>query len=103
MHSISLPRPGPGPDVAPGDGGPRAPEVRITLAIGAAVLVQTALALIWTGAASERLAQLEKRADENAELVERTARVEEQVRFATSALARIERKLDHAITEERPR
>ncbi len=90
MHSVSFPR-------APID---KPAEVRVTLAIGAAVLVQTALALVWTGAASERLAQLERRADDNAEMIERTARLEEQVRFMSAAVARIEAKIDRKVREE---
>jgi len=85
MHNISVPRP-----VMP----EKPAEIRITLAIGAAIIVQSALALLWAGAATERLAQLEKRAGDTAEIIERTARLEEQSRFMTQALERIEAKLD---------
>jgi hypothetical protein len=77
----------------------RPPELRITFAIGAALIVQAALALVWTGAASERLAQLERGAEQNAEIIERTARLEEQVRFASATLVRIETKLDRSVME----
>lgn len=84
MHSVTFPK-------RPDD---KVDEVRVTLAIGAAIIVQSALALIWAGAASERLAQLERRANSNAQIIERTARLEEQVRFMSQTLTRIEQKLD---------
>ncbi len=80
--------------------GARAPEVRITLAVGATLIVQTALALVWAGAAAERLAQLERRADATAEIIVRTARLEEQVGVMRASLARIEAKLDRLPTED---
>ena len=84
MHSVSFPK-------TPID---KPLELRISVAIGAAVIVQTGLGLIWAGAASERLAQLERRASDNAQLIERTARLEEQVRFISASLMRIEEKID---------
>lgn len=84
MHSVSFPK---SPPEKPG-------EVRITIAIGAAVIAQTGLGLVWAGAATERLAQLERRAGDNAQIIERTARLEEQARFMTASLERIEGKLD---------
>lgn len=90
MHSVSFPKSSP----------EKPQELRVTVAIGAAIIVQTALALIWTGAATERLAQLERRADTNAAIIERTARLEEQVRFMSRTLVRIEEKLDRAAREE---
>ncbi|GJL92770.1 hypothetical protein [Hyphococcus sp.] len=84
MHSVSFPK-------SPLD---KPAELRITVAIGAAVIVQTGLGLIWAGAASERLAQLERRADDNTQIIERTARLEEQVRFVSATLVRIEEKID---------
>lgn len=70
------------------------PELRITVALGAALLVQTALALIWAGGAAERVAQLERRVDNTDRIIERTARLEEQTRAMTASLTRIEAKLD---------
>ena len=84
MHSVSFPK-------SPLD---KPAELRVTVAIGAAVIVQTGLGLIWAGAASERLAQLERRADDNTQIIERTARLEEQVRFVSATLIRIEEKID---------
>ncbi len=69
-------------------------ELRISVAVGAAVLIQTALALVWSGSAAERLAQLERRSDATAELVVRTARLEEQILAMRKQLERIETKLD---------
>jgi len=85
MHSVSFPKPS----------SDRPQELRITVAIGAAVIMQTAFGLIWAGAASERLAQLERRANVNAQMIERTARLEEQVRFMSATLVRVEKKLDN--------
>lgn len=69
-------------------------EIRISIAVGAALVVQTGLGLIWAGGAAERLAQLERRANASVEIIERTARLEEQVAGVRASLARIETKLD---------
>jgi membrane protein implicated in regulation of membrane protease activity len=74
----------------------RTTEMKVSVAVAAAVIAQSALALMWAGAAAERLAQLERRPDRSAELVERTARVEEQVTAMRASLARIETKIDGA-------
>lgn len=81
---------------------PRAPEVRVTIAVGAALAVQTGLALVWAGAAAERLAQLERRAETSVALVERTARLEEQTRAIRDSLDRIEAKIDRTYREDLP-
>ncbi len=69
-------------------------ELRVSVAVGAAVVIQTALALLWSGSAAERLAQLERRSDASTELVVRTARLEEQLFAVRAQLARIEKKID---------
>jgi hypothetical protein len=69
-------------------------EMKISVAVGAAVVAQGATALIWAGAAAERLAALERRAGATIELLERTARLEEQVAAARASLIRIETKID---------
>ena len=89
MHSVSWPK-------APQQ---QAPEFHVTIVIGAAVVLQTAFALIWAGSASERLAQLERRTQANAAMIERTTRLEEQMRFVAETLARVEAKLDRAAQE----
>ena len=71
-----------------------APELRISIAVGAALLVQTAMGLIWAGGAAVRIAALERRADASSEIIERTARLEEQVAAMRASLNRIEAKLD---------
>jgi len=54
---------------------------------------ESAAALLWAGAANERLAGLETRTERIGELVERTARLEEQAKAANAALGRIEERL----------
>ncbi len=76
-------------------------ELRITVAVGAALLLQTAAALLWAGAAAERLSELERRATTSAVLIERTARLEEQTRAIRVSVERIEAKLDRLEAEER--
>ena len=69
-------------------------ELRVTGALGAALIVQTALALVWAGAAAERITQLERRVGNTDVIIERTARLEEQARAMRASLQRIEAKLD---------
>ncbi|WP_407949543.1 hypothetical protein [Parvibaculum sp.] len=66
---------------------------RVPLAVIVAIVMQSAAALIWAGAANERLAGLETRTERIGELVERTARLEEQAKAANAALGRIEERL----------
>src|SRR5690606_32081207 len=56
---------------------------RVPLAVILTIATQTAAALLWAGAAGERLAALELR----------TARLEEQTKSANASLARIEARL----------
>jgi hypothetical protein len=69
-------------------------EIRISVAVGAAIIVQTALALLWSGSAAERLTQLERKSDASAELLVRTARLEEQLSAVRAQLFRIETKIE---------
>ena len=69
-------------------------DFKITVVVGAAFIAQSALALLWTGAAAERLAQLERSADRSGEMLERAARMEEQIAGVKASLARIETKID---------
>ncbi|MCI5044178.1 MAG: hypothetical protein MRY72_05720 [Aquisalinus sp.] len=69
---------------------------KLALALVATLMVQTITALLWAGAASERLGQLERRADTTGELIERTARLEAQTIYMRETLERIERKLDES-------
>ncbi|MEL7489080.1 MAG: hypothetical protein AAGJ73_00055 [Pseudomonadota bacterium] len=75
------------------------PELRVSIAVGAAFVIQTACAFIWAGAAAERIDQLERRMDASQELIERTARLEEQVVAVRATLTRIERKIDNTRRE----
>ncbi|MEM9169949.1 MAG: hypothetical protein AAGC56_09870 [Pseudomonadota bacterium] len=68
-------------------------ELRISVVVGAAFLAQTALALVWTGAAAERLTQLERQAQASEALLERTARLEATLDAVRADLVRIDRKL----------
>ncbi|MEQ9518790.1 MAG: hypothetical protein RLN89_05045 [Parvibaculum sp.] len=75
-------------------------DKRVPIALILALVMQTAGALAWAGAASERINQLERRANGSSEVKERTARVEEQVRYMRATLERIEQKLDRAVERE---
>ena len=66
---------------------------RVPLAVIVTILLQSAAALLWAGAANERLQHLEERTERIGELVERTARLEEQAKAANAALGRIEERL----------
>jgi len=77
------------------------PELRISVVVGTAFVIQSAFALIWAGAAAERIDQLESRVDASQELIVRTARLEEQVQMVRTTLTRIESKLDTAKREGR--
>ena len=66
----------------------------ITLGVILALTLQTAGALIWTGATNERLDQLESRADASAPVAERLARLEAHAAHNSAALERIERRLE---------
>jgi len=66
----------------------------ITFGLIFAVLVQTAGALLWAGAAEARLASLEIVAAHDLPITERLVRLEEQMIGAQQSLNRIERRLD---------
>lgn len=77
-------------------------ELRVTIAVGAALIIQTAAALLWAGAAAERLSELERGAAASAVLIERTARLEEQSRSIRLSVERIEAKIDRLEAEKHP-
>ncbi|BBF80828.1 MULTISPECIES: hypothetical protein [Asticcacaulis] len=58
------------------------------------IVLQSAAALMWFGRASARLDTLEARLQQQAGVVERLARLEEQALATRAALSRIEAKLD---------
>ena len=66
----------------------------VTFGLVLAILIQTAGALLWAGAAEARLATLETQAAVDAPIAERLARLEEQMTMARQSLGRIETRLD---------
>ncbi len=69
-------------------------ERKISLALVFAILVQSAGALVWAGAAGERLSVLERRAETDRPITERLARVEAELEAVRAQLDRIERKVE---------
>lgn len=69
-------------------------DIRLSLAALGAVAVQTALGLLWTGAAAERRHAVEVKAAATADLSVRLARLEEQILAMRAGLVRIETKLE---------
>jgi hypothetical protein len=63
-------------------------------AVLVAVAVQAAAALMWGGAASARIAALEARAERQGTVIERLARLEEQVTATRAAVERMERRIE---------
>jgi len=75
-------------------------DKRVPIALIFAIAVQTGAGLIWAGAASERISQLEAQGELTAGMTERLVRVEEQIGFARESLDRIERKLDRDTSQD---
>jgi hypothetical protein len=73
-------------------------ERTLTLGVIVTLALQTGGALIWAGAAGERMEQMERRLDdqvaETAPVNERLARLEAHAVNVRASLDRIERKLD---------
>lgn len=69
-------------------------ERSVTLGVIVALALQTGGALIWAGAAGERLDRLEDQGAALTHAGERLARLEEQIGQARESLSRIERRLD---------
>ena len=69
-------------------------ERRVPLAVVVTLVVQTGAALMWAGAAEQRLSTVEREVGARSGGVERLARVEEQVAAIREQLKRIEAKLD---------
>lgn len=67
---------------------------RGTLGVVIAMAAQAGAALVWFGAVGERIEQLEERADMQAPVLERLARLEEAAAQSQAALARIEVRLN---------
>lgn len=73
----------------------------VPVALVVTILLQTGAALTWSGAAAERLTALERRSSRTDEMVERTARLEEQSKAMRASLMRIEEKLDRVVAGRR--
>ncbi|WP_425062448.1 hypothetical protein [Pyruvatibacter mobilis] len=69
-------------------------DKRVPIALIVAMAVQTAGALVWAGAAMQRIDYLERDVSATSRIGERTARVEEQMRYLRQSVDRIETKLD---------
>lgn len=69
-------------------------ERKVTLAVIFAVVMESSGVLIWAGAASERLKEVEVRVAAQAEMADRLARVEVHLELAGAQLDRIEKKLE---------
>ena len=67
---------------------------KMPVAVIAALAVQTAGALVWAGGAATRIAALEDRIDEQSQVAERLARLEEQSKATRAAVERIEIRLE---------
>lgn len=66
----------------------------ITMAVILTIILQTASALLWVGAAETRLAVLEAHEKDTPMISERLTRLEEQMIMARQSLTRIETRLN---------
>jgi hypothetical protein len=66
---------------------------KLTLAVAITLVVESASVLMWTGAASQRLKEVEVRIAQQADMPERLARVEVHLQLQTAQLDRIEAAL----------
>lgn len=67
---------------------------KITIAVIAALVVQTIGGLVWAGGAAARIATLEERVGEQRLVAERLARLEEQSQATRAAVERVEMRLE---------
>lgn len=81
-------------DVAAPSNPRQAPGLRLTLAILITLVLQAVAALLWVGAAAQRLDNLEAEVKLQQPIVERMARIEAQVAAVRSSLDRIENHID---------
>ncbi|MCE2890346.1 MAG: hypothetical protein ACK5XZ_05580 [Hyphomonadaceae bacterium] len=75
-------------------GARQAPDFRLTLAILLTLVLQAIAALLWVGAAAQRLDNLESEIKLQKPILERMARIEAQVAAVRSSLDRIENHID---------
>ena len=71
-------------------------EKKLTAGFLLAIAVQTGGALVWAGAAAERISTLEHRAELSRPVAERLARVETELGAVKDQLDRIETRLERA-------
>ena len=69
---------------------------RVPVVLMLTLIAQTGVALVWAGEAHERFVHLERQVERNANLNDRTVRVEERLNAVAESLARIEAKLERA-------
>jgi hypothetical protein len=69
-------------------------EKKLTMAVIFAVILESSGVLIWAGAASERLKEVEVRVAAQAQMADRLARVEIHLEIAAAQLNRIEKRLE---------
>ncbi|MFM1976119.1 MAG: hypothetical protein RL145_965 [Pseudomonadota bacterium] len=75
----------------------QAPDLRLTLAILLTLVLQAIAALLWVGAAAQRLDNLESEVKLQQPILERMARIEAQVAAVRSSLDRIENHIDQEV------
>lgn len=69
-------------------------EKKVTIGLIVAILVQTGGALVWAGAAVERISVVEAELNDRKTVSERLARVEAVLESARGQLDRIERRME---------
>ena len=69
-------------------------EKKVTISLIMAILVQTGGALVWAGAAAERISNVEAELKERKSVSERLVRVEAQLEDVRAQLGRIERRVE---------
>jgi hypothetical protein len=69
-------------------------EKKVTVGLIVAILVQTGGALVWAGAAAERIANVEAGLEDRKSVSERLVRVEAQLEGVSGQLNRIERRME---------
>ena len=69
-------------------------EKKVTISLIMAILIQTGGALVWAGAAAERISNVETELDDRKSVSERLVRVEAQLEDVRAQLGRIERRME---------
>ena len=69
-------------------------EKKVTISLIMAILIQTGGALVWAGAAAERISNVEAELNGRKSVSERLVRVEAQLEDVRAQLGRIERRVE---------